>query len=283
MAKPRIGQTMTKGIKELVDRCAFRYLGALGLFACALGYATVTAAQHRPAPQPVLSGIVQAIVDGDTLILRSGVQVRLVGIQAPKLPLGRRGFKAWPLASESKAALARLASGKTLALRYPGRKSDRHGRLLAHLTTQDGTWVQGELLRDGMARVYTFPDNRGRAAEMLAIERTARAARRGIWALSYYRIRTADDLRRDIGTFQVIEGTVSKAATVRGRAYLNFGQNWRTDFTISISPKWMRRHWRDGPPVADFEGRKVRVRGWLKSHNGPLIEATHPEQIEILP
>jgi endonuclease YncB( thermonuclease family) len=240
------------------------------------------AAQHRPSPQPVSSGTVRAIVDGDTLILRSGVQVRLVGIQAPKLPLGRRGFKAWPLAAEAKTALARLTSGKTLALSYPGRKSDRHGRLLAHLTTEDGTWVQGVLLRDGMARVYTFPDNRGKAADMLAFERAARAARRGIWALSYYRIRSADDLRWTLGTFQIIEGTVIKAAIVRGRVYLNFGQNWRTDFTISISPKWVRRHWRSGPSVADYEGRHVRVRGWLKSYNGPLIEATHPEQIEIV-
>jgi len=271
----------------MAGRCPFRYSAAFGLFACALVTAAVTpavtAAQHRPSPQPVPSGTGQTIVDGDTLILRSGVQVRLVGIQAPKLPLGRRGFKAWPLAAEARTALAHLTSGKTLALSYTGRKIDRHGRLLAHLTTPDGIWVQGALLRDGMARVYTFPDNRGRAAEMLALERTARAARRGLWAHPYYRIRAADDLRRDVGTFQIIEGTVSKAAAVRGRAYLNFGRNWRTDFTISISPKWIRRHWRDGPPVAGYEGRTVRVRGWLKSYNGPLIEATHPEQIEILP
>ncbi len=282
MAKPRDVRRMANETKEIVGRFPFRYLGVLGCFGGVLALTTVTAAQHRPSPQPVSSGTVRAIVDGDTLILRSGVQVRLVGIQAPKLPLGRRGFKAGPLAAEAKTALARLTSGKTLALGYTGRKSDRHGRLLAHLTTQDGTWVQGVLLRDGMARVYTFPDNRGKAADMLAFERAARAARRGIWSLSYYRIRSADELNRIMGTFQIIEGTVIKAAIVRGRVYLNFGQNWRTDFTISISPKWVRRHWRLGPPVADYEGRHVRVRGWLKSYNGPLIEATHPEQIEIV-
>ena len=81
MAKPRIVQRATIETKEIVGRFPFRYLGALGFFACALVNSTVTAAQHRPSPQPVLSGTVQAIVDGDTLILRSGVQVRLVGIQ----------------------------------------------------------------------------------------------------------------------------------------------------------------------------------------------------------
>ena len=41
---------------------------------------------------------VAEVVDGDTLILADGTEVRLVGIQAPKLPLGRKGFRAQPLA-----------------------------------------------------------------------------------------------------------------------------------------------------------------------------------------
>ena len=31
-----------------------------------------------------------------------------------------------------------------------------------------------------------------------------------------------------------------------------------------------------------YRGRRVRVRGWLESYNGPMIEATHPAQIEVL-
>lgn len=245
----------------------------------------VVSARSSPkqTPTPVKSGMVVTIVDGDTVTLKSGVEIRLVGIQAPKLPLGRRGFMAWPLASEAKAALSKLTLGKKVSLSYGGRKSDRHGRLLAHLKTPNGVWVQGALLNAGMARVYTFSDNRGRATEMLAQEVAARGARRGIWSLRYYRILTPGDAGRHIGTFQLIEGKVLQTALVRGRAYLNFGSDWRTDFTITMSPKTMRRHWRDQKPVKDFEGFRVRVRGWLKSFNGPMIEATHPEQIEVLP
>ena len=254
-----------------------------GTACVALALTVSLEATARPRPQPVDSGIAKAIVDGDTLVLQSGVEIRLVGIQAPKLPLGRRGFQAWPLASEAKEALSRLTLGKKLSLSYGGRKIDRHGRLLAHLATADGRWVQGALLSAGMARVYTFPDNRGRATEMLAQERAARRARRGIWALRYYRILETEDTGRHMGTFQLIEGKILQAALVRGRAYLNFGSNWKTDFTITMSPRSMRRHWRDQKPVQDYEGRRVRVRGWLKSFNGPMIEATHPEQIEVLP
>ena len=61
----------------------------------------------------------------------------------------------------------------------------RHGRLLAHLRDADGQWIQGNLLARGMERVYTIPNNRARAAELLSREQKARAARRGIWALPF--------------------------------------------------------------------------------------------------
>ncbi len=72
------------------------------------------------------------------------------------------------------------------------------------------------------------------------------------------------------------------AAVVRGRVYLNFGPDWRTDFTIAIAPRDRRRFTRAGLLPGDWDGRRLRVRGWLKRYNGPMIEATHPEQIELL-
>ena len=58
------------------------------------------------------TGLVASVVDGDTLVLDSGLEVRLVGMQAPKLPLGRPDFTAWPLAEEAKTALERMALGQ---------------------------------------------------------------------------------------------------------------------------------------------------------------------------
>ena len=62
------------------------------------------------------TGKVTEIVDGDTLFVTPGLEdsgeIRLVGIQAPKLPLGRKHFKIWPLANEAKQALADMTLGK---------------------------------------------------------------------------------------------------------------------------------------------------------------------------
>ena len=155
----------------------------------------------KPGPE----AIVGAVVGGDTVVLERPVmgatQIRLVGIQAPKLPLGRKNFPVWPLAAQSKRALEKLTLSKTVSLSFGGSEKDRHGRLLAHLHAPGGVWVQGEMLSQGMAQVYSFPDNRGAVADMLALERWAKRAKRGIWGLGFYAVRTPGELGPLIAPF----------------------------------------------------------------------------------
>ena len=67
--------------------------------------AAASPALAEEAFRPGGEALVNAVVDGDTVVLESAVmganQVRLVGIQVPKLPLGRKNFPTWPLAAES--------------------------------------------------------------------------------------------------------------------------------------------------------------------------------------
>ncbi|MDF1734601.1 MAG: thermonuclease family protein [Minwuia sp.] len=234
-----------------------------------------------PAGDP---GMVVAVVDGDTVVLDTGMEVRMVGIQAPKLPLGRRGFRSWPLAEEAKVTLETLVANRRFTPHFGGRQMDRHGRALAHLVSDGGIWLQGEMLRLGLARVYSFPDNTALVEEMLTLERAARDARFGIWSHPFYALRAADpaELSELIGTFQLVEGRILDAADVRGTVYLNHGEDWRTDFTTMIDRRAMKAFLAAGLDPATWSGTKVRVRGWLRSRNGPMIEATHPQQIELL-
>jgi len=247
-------------------------------------------------------GVVRDVVDGDTVILENGEAVRLVGIQAPTLSLGRSDVASQPLADAAREALADFALGRKIQLRFFGRQRDRHGRLLAHLFVNgqdrggqdrggqdqggqdqsDGEWLQGKMLSRGLARVYSFTDNRARIALMLALERTARAEKRGIWAHPFYRVLDVDGVADHLNRFALVTGWVRKALVVKGRGYLNFGDDWRKDFTIAISPKARRVFEREGADISAYAGKRVRVRGWIKRFNGPMIEATHPEQIEIL-
>ncbi len=228
------------------------------------------------------SGTVAEVIDGDTVRLDDGREVRLVGLQAPKLPLGRKGFAEWPLAETARQALAELTRGHIVRLAYGGARLDRYRRVLAHLFVGTDTWLQGEMLSRGLARVYTFPDNRALAAEMLAREAAARRDRRGIWGHPFYRLRTAETVRRDEGTFQIVEDRVLRAARVRDRVFLNFAKDWREDFTVEIAAERLASFAAAGLDPLALEGAHIRVRGWIKTWNGPLIEATHPEQIEVL-
>ena len=244
--------------------------------------ATAAAAQAPAGLEPGEVQTVVAVIDGDTLVLEDGSEVRLVGIQAPKLPLGRPDFIAQPLAQQAKEALEAMTLGRTVALSYGGRRIDRWGRRLAHLRDDAGRWIQGELLASGLARVYTFRDNTALAEDMLDAERTARAGGRGIWGDPFFAVRTVAETEDFIDTFQIVEGEVLDAAVVRGRAYLNFGEDWRSDFTVTVAPKDRRAFKAAGIDLESLAGSVVRVRGWLDSYNGPQIVLTHPEQLEIL-
>ena len=213
------------------------------------------------------SGRAAEVVDGDTLVLDSGTEIRLVGIQAPKLPLGRPGFVAWP-------------AGVTLY--YGGARLDRYGRALAHLYRDDGLWLQGEMLARGLARVYSFADDRAIVPEMLAREGAARVQRLGIWRNPFYAVRSAEPATIPRDGYELVEGRVRDVATVRGRTYINFGDDWKSDFTLSLASKVRRLFDREGYSLESLKGLTIRARGWIKSYNGLMIELTHPEQIEII-
>ena len=218
---------------------------------------------------------VTEVIDGDTLALDDGRRVRLVGVQA--LEIDHDNLAATdPLAIAARDALADLALDRQVVLAYGGARQDRFGRALAHVFRADGVWLQRALLDAGLVHVYSFADNRTLVPTMLSHEQTARAAERGLW-----RDRPATDHADAgalVGSYGWVEGTVIDTAVVRGRAYLNFGADYRTDFTISVAPDNL-----DVFAALDaYRGQRVRVRGWLQSINGPMIEITHPEQIEVL-
>jgi endonuclease YncB( thermonuclease family) len=270
---------MVRGVTGIIAASAFAALATslcLPSWACDL-------------PPPAETGTVAAVIDGDTLKLTDGRIVRLIGAKAPKPPLSWRGDDPWPLVDDARDALSALASGKPVELRFGGLRQDRHGYVLAQVFVGEGAnrlWLQDELIAKGLARVYSFADNRACVAELLAREAEARTKRLGVWGSYVYRIEPAHDakrLGRLIHSYQLIEGTVVAVGEGGGRLYLNFGADWRTDFTVSIDRKHVSDFAAAGIDLKSLAGRRVRARGFLAWRGGPMIEATHSEQIELLP
>jgi len=272
-------------------RCVM--VGWVGRSVVAAGVAWLAAFLSPPAlacdlPAPE-TGTVFSVLDGETLKLSDGRTVKLIGAKAPMPPLGWRGDDPWPFVDQAKEALVSLASNKTIELRFGGSRTDRHGHLLAQVFVVDGEsrlWLQDELIGRGLARVYSLPDNRACVAELLKREDGARAKRLGLWASSAYRIENALDVKRLgrlIHSYQLVEGTVLDVGEGSGRLYLNFAPDWRSDFTVGVARKDAPAFAAAGLDVKALAGTRLRVRGWLAWRNGPMIEATHPEQIELLP
>jgi micrococcal nuclease len=234
-----------------------------------------------------LAGTVVSVTDGDTVVLDTDVVVRLIGTQAPKLPLGRDGFEKWPMADEAQAALEDMVLGKRVEVRYGGERWDRYTRALGQLFVvgEPEVWVQGAMVAAGLARVYSFPDNRACLATLMAEEGRARTMRLGIWSDPYYHVRRADRPRALLereGHYELVEGRVLLAEEAGGGVYLNFGRVWKEDFTVLIGARAVELFAEGGLDPLVLEGALIRVRGWVEVRDGPRIEVTHPEQIEVL-
>ena len=233
-----------------------------------------------PTEGPVL---VAEVIDGQMLRLADGRVLRLAGILVPNRATGSDDR----YTNAARQALTLLVQDRQVVFAFGKRRMDRHGRFMAHVWQAAGDggragWLQAALLADGFARVATTPDNVLLAADMLRIEDEARRARRGLWGDPAYRIRTPDDAGEALDDFQIVEGRILAVAIRRGIGYLNFGADYRTDFTLSLSRDALRLMQESHIDPLSLQGIRVRARGWLRSFNGPLIEITHPEQMEIL-
>jgi micrococcal nuclease len=224
-------------------------------------------------------------VDGDTLLLADGREVRLAGVAAPKPPLGTRE-KDWPLAAAARTALEEAAAGRTLELRATA-APDRYGRVVGYLAeagAQDHAGVAAALLSRGTLRVMADRSGRDCGATLALAEDQAVRQRLGLWSDPYYEVRNAGDgaaLASLRGRFVVAEGRVASVRTTAGGAFVNFGRRWRGALSLFLSEASLRR-------LGGFEalgirpGARVRVRGIVQGRLGPILHVSEPAQIERL-
>ena len=214
---------------------------------------------------------VAGVRDGRTLLLTDGRELRLAAIEAN---------------DASGAALNTLAAGKMLRLEKLGPEQDRYGRVVAIAYTDDAReLLQQVMLAQGEARVSARVGDRPCAELLLKAERAARAAARGLWAHPNFAPLPSHDVTGITavrGQFALIEGKVLSVRESGATIYVNFGRRWTQDFAVTI----LKRHRRDFAAAnidpKELEGRRIRVRGWVEQRRGPMMEASVPEQIEVV-
>jgi endonuclease YncB( thermonuclease family) len=219
---------------------------------------------------PIGTVRVAAVRDGRTLSLADGRELRLAAIEAP---------------DASRAGLQSIVSGQALRLEALGADHDRYGRLVAFaFAGQDQQSVQQAMLEAGLARVAARAGGRPCAETLLSAERKARAATLGLWADPNFAPLPAEspNLLARRGQFALVEGKVLSVHPSGGTIYVNFGRRWTRDFTVTIRRRLQRSFTAAGVEPSKLQGRRIRVRGFIEQHGGPIIDAEGPEQIEFV-
>ena len=226
---------------------------------------------------------VKEIINGKSFILNTGDKVRLASIQVPNVQeidtAGHYGRPGEPMGEEAKKALAGLLANSKIRIDYNPGKRDRHERLLGQVYDDKGNWIQGQMLAQGYAMVYSFNDDAPEIIQkMLVEERKAITAKSGLWSHPYFRIISPLETAQYINRFKLVEGKVISVNRSHDNIYLNFSEQWRGNFAVFISHK--NRNAFDYVKLQVLVGQKIRVRGWINYHNAPMITITHSEQIE---
>jgi len=216
---------------------------------------------------------VTRVYDGDTFTTARGEKVRLLGINTPEITHGSEPGQI--MGDAAMQGLTSLIAGKTVRLGFDKERIDTYGRTLAQVWLRNGTWVNGEMVRLGLAHVYTFTPNLRWAEKLLELERPARKQHLGIWNTKRFSVVSADKVKKSrIGQFHVITGPV-KRINRNGFGFRLAGLN------ISIPRKY--RPWFRYPPRLRM-GQTITVRGVVRAgREGSLYLALHsPFDLETL-
>lgn len=265
-----------------------RSLHALGALAFVSPSTAVSAAETPCELAPGPARTVTRIVDGETVLLDDGRQVRLAGALSPRASDAGARDGTWPPEEAARTALAALVLGQRVELAFGATRTDRYGRLLAHVFNTKGgerLWIQGEMLAGGLARAYALPGEGTCLTELLAHERLARNSRLALWQSHVYAPRRAHlthNLARLRSTFQIVTGKVAKVSRTKSALYLNFGDDWRNDFTVRIGSHLLRSDPDWTSTLEALAGRTIEARGWLERRNGPMLSLTSRAELTIL-
>lgn len=149
------------------------------------------AASGAPGPDSTALGALEpnatvvSVVDGDTIVATvngTRERIRLIGIDTPETKKPDTPVQCFgPEASAFTGRL--LPAGTALHLERDVEARDRYGRLLAYAyLAESGVFVNLHIVRQGYARLLTFPPNVAHVDEFVAAARAAEREDIGLWA-----------------------------------------------------------------------------------------------------
>jgi micrococcal nuclease len=226
---------------------------------------------------------VRYVIDGDTIILSNNQHVRYIGIDTPEtMRKTETGFEydPKPFGEEAKEFNRRLVEGRIVRLEFDMVKKDKYGRLLAYCFVDD-KFVNAELLKNGLAMLFTMVPNIKYVDLLVKSQEVARENGLNLWRPA--NIIPIAEATAHLGELATVEGRVLKVKKTNAAVYLNFGQDYRTDFSVVIFKDNFHLFNEQKIEFTNYyQGKTVRVSGLIKEYHGPEVIVRHPSQIEII-
>lgn len=158
-------------------------VAAVGAAVVFCGACTVRTSVVAEEARPLEVKVVR-VIDGDTAVFRwpdgREFSVRFIGIDTPERrdPLG-------PAATAYTRSL--LRPGAAVFATFDADTHDRYGRTLAYLyprwPADDAEMINAQIVAAGWARPMTIPPNVAFSDLFVRLQREARTAKRGMWAI----------------------------------------------------------------------------------------------------
>ncbi|ABK45913.1 nuclease (SNase domain protein) [Magnetococcus marinus MC-1] len=223
-----------------------------------------------------------SVIDGDTFTIPHVGRIRLMGIDTPELEHERLPAEPYAQQAKHRATELLMRGGQSVKLSFApqGRSRDVYARPLCYVELANGQDLAEQLLEEGLAIVYPSADL-NRYKRYSKAERRARKAKRGAWLEGHWLV-DHTEARHHVGAYRIVGGTILNVDQKGGWIYLNFGKNWREDFTVTISHRdWLAHFRKVLGPFKELQGRFVEVRGRIGWRNGASIRAYHPYQLQL--
>lgn len=241
------------------------------------GWVQANAADNLCIPYTASEKVTLAYInDGDTLTLKDGRLIRLIGVNSPEIDHQYPGLSQ-PYSLEARAFVAsKLNVGDELALMFGPTQLDPHGRTLAYVFTADGLLLQQALLQQGfaMARVYQAHPFWECFAEL---EQQARTQNVGLWQFDDYAPKATLAIgQQDLNQYRLVRGVVTDFERKGQYLWLILDDNFYVGIPQAGSGNF------SNVLALNSLKRAVVVRGRLYfSYKKWQMIATHPSQISL--
>ena len=203
--------------------------------------------------------VVRSVHDGDTLRLKDGRKIRLIGINTPELARENKPAQAFATEARNRLKLQISKHNNIVKLVYGKERQDHYKRTLAHLFLPDGQNLQADLLAQGLATANTYPPNDFFSDCYHRVETTVRCKGNGIWSEQNYTVKNSADLGEKAEGFHILSSHVQRISASDKATHLFLEGGVLIGINVS-DMRYFDKNW-----LKSLVNQPITVRGWLHS------------------